>query len=170
MTNKVNWIKVLEDNEEKIIDALKQAYKQAIGGNSWEECVDIDPNGKICVYTIGNNSTSMDVWKGEVIEIARFGWWEPDVDGEDVVQFLKGEDKLQDFAQWLVNEEYIDPDELNNESSISKEAWLLEKWNQKLWDQYMEEFKDWLMDEFYPGYYFNEAIEGQKLKEEMKEW
>lgn len=166
---KINWLGLLEKNEEKIIDALRQAYRQAIGGeSSWQECVDINRDGKITVYTIGSNSTDGEVWNGDALEVARFAWWEPDVDGEDVVNFLKNEDKLGEFTRWLMDGEHIEPEDMEDESELWSKVWLLEEWNPELWKQYMEEYTDWIIEDFDPDHYFREAVEGQKLREEMQ--
>lgn len=153
MKNQIKWSEILTQNEDAIIDALKQAYRQACGSQAnsgWQECVDITQEGRISVYTIGQNSTSGDVWSGETLEIARVDWFNPTdgIEADDVIKFLRNESKLDDWVAYLVAEELITQEEADDISNTYYYTYTIQDWNQELWKQYLSEVEDWLINEF----------------------
>lgn len=158
MRKQIVWSTILSDNEEAIIDAIIKAYRDACGSQAnsgWQECVDITEDGTISTYTISQNSTSGDVWNGEAFEIARINWFDPmdGVDSSDIIDFLRSENKLEDWVKYLATEGHID--ELDDNSDIEHEArnatyyiYTVEEWNHELWKEYQKELEDGIVEEF----------------------
>lgn len=156
------WTEIIRENEEAIMKAFREAYRDACGSQSnsgFAEVVDITRDGKISAYTQGDNSVAMDVWKGEALELHRFKWWNPvdSMDGYGAVEFLKNENKFDKFVAWLVQEEYVDAEDAEDDAIT--EIWRLKEWNSDLYDQYLKEVIDYTMEDFDPDIYFEQALE-----------
>jgi len=103
---KIDWVKILEEERDGIREALIEAYTDACGGNllsGFSMAVKIDHEGNFSDYIIGSERTPSDVWAGKAIEIARIACFNPlnDTDEtEEILPYLKDEE-LQAFTRFL---------------------------------------------------------------------
>lgn len=93
----MNWTAILEENKEKILEALEEAFKDAIDNRHMEFIVEIDKDGEICQWgtNAGSMSMSMSVFHGEAYEVGRFEFQYLDIDiTEDDVENHMSKDEF----------------------------------------------------------------------------
>jgi len=168
MTKKIDWVAILEKNEEAILKAGKEAYTNACTtsyDNSFSNTMDvvIDADGDIRMHEQQQNSTSMDVWKGEaicVISFKKFNPWESFEEDEEIKKMLEPEE-LEEFMAWL------------KESEIT--SWgrnELRDWNSGVAGRLDREMEEWDIDEYAENQAqdkFDEAVKHQKAYAEFSE-
>lgn len=94
----MNWTAILEENKQKILEALEEAFKDAIDNRHMEFIVEIDKDGEICQWgtNAGSMSMSMSVFHGEAYEVGRFEFQYMDIDiTEDDVKNHLSEDEFK---------------------------------------------------------------------------
>ena len=142
------WADLVEVNKDDILKTLEKAYIDACGaeGDGFQECVDITKDGEVSSYTIGDNSTSMDVLEGETLEIARVDWFNP---------WSNEEEKSTRILEGLTPEEAKAFQAFLGEEEACMDA--LNKWNSEIVDrvraEYIDDYgatmaNDWAVDAF----------------------
>lgn len=106
---KINWLEIIEEERDNILDALTAVYNEAccLNANS-EICqvLKIDRDGTVIHHTISADTTSSAVWAGNAIELARMAWFNPldDADETEVISAYLTKEDMQDFTQFLAGE------------------------------------------------------------------
>jgi len=123
MTKKINWVEILEQHEETILEAGRQAYRNActtVYDNSFSMTEDVIVNkyGNIRTETQQQNWQSQDTWNGDavcVISFKRFNPWENESEDEAIKNILESDEMLE-FKKYLdANEiEYYGRNELRD--------------------------------------------------------
>lgn len=77
-----NWIAILEENKERVLETLEEAFRDAIDNRHMKFVVEIDKDGEIRQWgtNAGSMSMSMSVFHGEACEVGRFCFQYLDID------------------------------------------------------------------------------------------
>lgn len=150
MANKINWVEVMEDNSEAIVDAIKLAKGEAYGCmQGWHIDVEIDEDGK--VWTGGLNShgsQSMSSYKGETFIVCHVDSWEVDIDEAEDIKYSP-----DIYAEYLAQQE----DDDGHDS-----AWeFMENKYPEIRQQWKNDARDFEISEFDAGELLDRAIEKQ---------
>ena len=147
MTKKINWVEILEQNEEAILEAGRQAYRNSCLSSydnsfSSTEDVVIDKDGGIRTETQQQNWQSMDTYHGNaicVISFKRFYVWE-NVEEETEIKTMLEPSELEEFQA------YLDENEITSWGISTVRDWnsaiadrLDSKMGQYDYDAYVEE-------------------------------
>lgn len=94
MTNR-EWLELIEQNEERIINKGIEAYKSALENKNLRYIVEISENGIITMWydVAGGNSLHMSTYNGKSIELIHFcmqNWIDDPIPDNDI------EEKLQE--------------------------------------------------------------------------
>lgn len=106
---KINWLEIIEEESDNILDALTAVYDDAccLNANS-EICqvLKIDSDGTLIHHTSAVDNTTSSVWSGHAIELARLTWFNPldDADEADVISSYLTKEELQEFTRYLDGE------------------------------------------------------------------
>ncbi len=141
------WSGLLASKEEEILDALKSAYRKSLerqqADSGYRECVSINRNGKVTLYTLG---PGMNVWPGEAKQIACFRWQDPadGIDAGTVAEFVRASGRFDEFAEWLgrVHGYALE------EAESGEGAWYLKVWDEALYKEFLEPIIDYLVEVF----------------------
>jgi len=103
---KINWLEIIEEESDNIIDALAALYNEACCLNADSEIcqvLKIDPDGTLIHHTIAADAISSSVWTGKAIELARMAWFNPfdNADQAEVISAYLTKEELQAFTQFL---------------------------------------------------------------------
>ena len=115
MTNS-EWLKMVEEKEEEILEKLEELYLQAaynhdenFGSFPAENCLIFDDDGELSIVKETPNTMDGRVWAGKAMYIAKlkdFHLFENE-DEEDWIRNELGEEKFQEFEKFLEeNNEY----------------------------------------------------------------
>ena len=93
MTNR-EWLELIEQNEERIINKGIEAYKSALENPNLRYIVEINENGEINTWydVAGGNSLHMSTYNGKSIELLHFcmqGWIDDPIPDNDIEQKLQ---------------------------------------------------------------------------------
>ena len=147
MTHKINWIEILKQNEEAILEAGKQAYRDACSGhydNSFSNTEDVVINqySEIRNQTMQKNCDSMDCREGNamvVISFNKFNPWENQSEDDIIMDTLEDEELIE-FKSWLEENDIERFDRLDLESWNSEIAGRID-------DEYVSAYIDDTIDE-----------------------
>lgn len=106
---KINWLEIIEEESDNIIDALTAIYTDACCLNANSEICQVlkmDKDGTIIHHTLPADVTSSAVWTGDAIELARLSWFNPfdGVDEAEVISSYLTKEELQEFNTYLNGE------------------------------------------------------------------
>jgi len=151
MTEKINWVKVMEDNSEAIVDTIKLAKEEAYGCmQGWHIDVEINEDGK--VWTSGLNShgsQSMSSWKGETLIVCHVNSWEVDTNEAEDIKYSP-----EIYAEYLAQQEAEDGYD---------SAWeFMENKYPEIRQQWQKDARNFEISEFDAGELLDRAIEGQR--------
>ena len=112
MKKQINWVEILEKNEEAILGAGRQAYRNAcstVYDNSFSNTEDvvIDQDGEIRNQTMQLNWDSMDCREGRAmvaISFKHFNPWE-NVDEQEAIKNRLSPTSMNEFQTWLTENE-----------------------------------------------------------------
>ena len=164
MTNKINWIELLQQNEEAILEAGKQAYRDACSShydNSFNNTEDVVINqyGEVRNQTMQKNWDSMDCREGTamvVISFNKFNPWEDESEDDIIIDTLEAEE-LAEFKSWLKENDIVRFDRRDLETWNSEIAGRID-------DEYVSAYIDDTIDEQVNNQ-FEQCIEGLKAIE-----
>jgi hypothetical protein len=100
-----SWLNIIENNEEEIINGIKEAYGITIRRSDLKATVSIDDEGNVDVWTQPQGSTSFNNSE-DVIDLCSVENvnYEPEISDEELKDDLKNNLSAEDFAEI---EEYI---------------------------------------------------------------
>lgn len=113
MTNR-EWLKLIEQNEERIINKGIEAYKEALENPNLRYIVEISEDGIITMWydVVGGNSFHMSTYNGKSLELIHFcmqNWIDDPIPDNDIEQKLQKrglynryleERELQEVEDW----------------------------------------------------------------------
>lgn len=120
---KEEWIKIVEENREKLTQKLEEAWKKVIGSD-WDQKVEINQDGKVSSYSASSNGNEVtgEVWNGKAIEVAR----------------IKAEGEVT----------HIELDDEDDDSIPEEEKYTLEDYREEMWEEYGEHEIEVLLNDF----------------------
>lgn len=159
-----DWVKVIEENEEKIKEACFEADKEAYANTNIQLTLYLQENGEVYTFedVAGENSEPASAWKGEDFAISTFchQYYSvlDDVTNETIIDYLPdGKDYMGEYKKYLAEEDEED------ESGKFVE-WLKENYENELNEAGMEIFCEDISPEDY-SQYVEQAIErAEQLK------
>lgn len=143
----INWVKNIENNREKLIEAIKQAYTNAYGSHgSMEYTVILDKNGNIHEGYEDKSTTDGAVWHGESIYIYAAKQWMTEVDWHGY--FEKSGIFSDDLQKVLDKYNSVNDDQITDIREIHYLEGFLEKHMSDIYDEIMKNEFDYEMQEF----------------------
>lgn len=147
MTNR-EWLKLIEQNKERIINKGIEAYKEALENPNLRYIVEMDENGIIIMWyhVAGGNSFHMSTYNGKSLELIHFcmqNWIDDPIPDNDIEQKLQERDlynhyleerELQEVEDWETAEIVI----IN--STDAKLQGILEECRQERKQFYVDEY------------------------------
>ena len=136
----IRWLDVMEKHKEKLVEALENAYKEAVDNRHMQYIVEIYKNGIIRTWACaaGSTSFSADSWNGESIVVAAFCF-----------QYLDIEVTEEDFRRHMTEEEQQDVMWKAEEEGLSFLNYIYGSGNYRaLIDTVEQEWIDWYKDEY----------------------
>lgn len=147
MTNR-EWLKLIEQNEERIINKGIEAYKEALENPNLRYIVEISEDGIITMWydVAGGNSFHMSTYNGKSLELIHFcmqNWIDDPIPDNDIEQKLQErglynhyleERELQEVEDWETAEIVI----IN--STDAKLQSILEECRQERKQFYVDEY------------------------------
>jgi len=151
MSNKINWVKVMEDNREKIEDAIKLAKEESYGTmQGWHVDVEMDESGEVWTSGLASQgSQSMSSFNGETFIVCHIESWEVDTNESEDIKYHK-----ELYAEYLAQKEDEDGYEYAWEFMENKYPEIRKEWQ--------NDAKQYELDEFDPSEYLDRAIEDEK--------
>ncbi|TEB05986.1 hypothetical protein Psch_03028 [Pelotomaculum schinkii] len=106
---KINWLEIIEEESDNILDALTAVYDEACCLNANSEICQVlkmNSDGTLIHHTSTADNTSSAVWNGNAIELARMAWFNPldFTDEAEVISSYLTKEELQDFTRYLDGE------------------------------------------------------------------
>ena len=136
----IKWSEIMEENKEQLIEALEQAFKDAVDCRYMQYIVEIYKNGIIRKWTCaaGSNSFSADSWNGESIVVATYCF-----------QYMDIEVTEEDFRRHITAKEQQDIEWRSKEECLSFLNYIYGSGNyRELIDTVEQEWLDWYKDEY----------------------
>ena len=134
------WSEIIEQNKEKLIEALESAYKEAVDSRHMQYVVEIYKNGTIRTWTCaaGSSSFSADSWNGESTVVATYCF-----------QYMDIEVTEEDFRRHMTAEEQQEIEWRAEEDGLSFLNYIYGSGNYRaLIDAVEQEWLDWYKDEY----------------------
>ncbi|MFT9488360.1 MAG: hypothetical protein ACH0QD_13515 [Tepidibacillus sp.] len=107
------WKKLIEENEEKIIEALEKIYEESTmistGQFRYYNCAILHEDGEITFSYEQQSETHGAVWNGNAIYLGRIKEyipWEDDYESDWIIPSLTDKE-LEEYEKWLEEEEEI---------------------------------------------------------------
>ena len=93
------WSEIVEQNKEKLVEALENAYKEAVDYRHMQYIVEIYKDGSIRTWACaaGSSSFSADSWNGESTVVATYCFQNMDIEATE-----------EDFRRHMTTEEQKD--------------------------------------------------------------
>ena len=110
MKIEINWIELIKTNEEKILEAGRQAYRNACGSTGdreYTEDAKITMFGEVEQYANHQDYSPKDVWLGQADAIFcfhRFNPWDHEQEEGKAIFALLDEAEVEAFRQYLKQE------------------------------------------------------------------
>ena len=107
MQIQINWIELVKTNEERIMEAGRQAYRNACGSTEdreYTEDAKITMFGEVEQYANHQDYSPKDVWLGQadaIFSFQRFNPWDYEQEEEKVIFSLLDEAEAEAFRQYL---------------------------------------------------------------------
>lgn len=134
------WSNIIEQNKEKLIEALENAYKEAVDNRHMQYIVEIYKNGTIRTWACaaGSTSFSADSWNGNSIVVATYCF-----------QFMDIEVTAEDFRRHMTEEERQDIEWRAEEDGLSFVNYIYNSGNyMELIEEVEQEWLEWYKDEY----------------------
>jgi len=150
MSNKINWVKVMEDNRDAIENTIKLAKSESYGCmQGWHVDVEISPEGEVWTSELfSSGSQSMSSWKGETFIVCGISSWEVEIDeSEDI----KHDEKI--YPEYLAQKDDDDGCDSASEFMARKYPDILQEWK--------NDARDFEISEFDPSELLDRAIEDE---------
>ena len=107
MQIQINWIELIKTNEEKIMEAGRQAYRNACGSTGdreYTEDAKITMFGEVEQYANHQDYSPKDVWLGQadaIFSFRRFNPWDFEQEEEKVIFAFLDEAEAEAFQQYI---------------------------------------------------------------------
>lgn len=147
---KINWVKIMEDNSETILEAIKLAKKESYNTmQGWHVDVEINEQGEVWTGGLASvGSQSMSSYNGETYIVCHIDSWEVDIDeSEDI----KHHEELN--AEFQAQQEDENGYEYAWEFMENKYPDIRQEW--------VNDARDFEISEFDANYYLDLAIENE---------
>lgn len=134
------WSEIIEQNKEKLIEALETAFKKAVDSRHMQYIVEIYKNGTIRTWACaaGSTSFSADLWNGESTVVATYCFQNMDIEVTE-----------EDFRRHMTAEEQQDVAWKAEEDGLSFLNYIYGSGNyRELIDAVEQEWIDWYKDEY----------------------
>lgn len=134
------WSEIIEQNREKLIEALEKAYKEAVDNCHMQYIVEIYKNGTIRTWACaaGSTSFSADSWNGGSTVVATYCFQNMDIEVTE-----------EDFRRHMTEEEQKDVAWKAEEDGLSFLNYIYSSGNyRELIDTVEQEWLDWYKDEY----------------------
>ena len=139
MQIKIDWIELIKTNEEKIMEAGRQAYRNACGSTEdreYTEDAKITMFGEVEQYANHQDYSPKDVWLGQadaIFSFQRFNPWDNEQEEEKAIFALLDEAEAETFRQYLKQEG------INRATRGDLEKWSKEI-HEKVHTKYIQEY------------------------------
>ena len=152
MSNKINWVKIMEDNRDKIEETIREAKKETYGTmQGWHVDVEMDEDGEVWTSGLASHgSQSMSGWEGKTYIVCSIESWNIELDEDEEI---KHDEKL--YAEYLAQKEDENGYEYAYEFMRKKYPDVLQEWQ--------ENAKDYELSEFDPSELLDRAIEDERV-------
>lgn len=149
--NKINWVKVMEDNRDAIEETIREAKKETYETmQGWHVDVEIDKNGKAWTGDLlSTGSQSMSSYNGETFIVCGIQSWEVDCNEQEDIKY---DEKLN--AEYLAQKDDEDGYEYAWEFMENKYPEIRKQWQQ--------DAIDFEISEFDPRELLDRAIENER--------
>lgn len=134
------WSNIIEQNREKLIEALESAYKEAVDCRHMQYVVEIYKDGTIRTWACaaGSSSFSADSWNGESIVVATYCF-----------QYMDIEVTEDDFRHHMTEEERQEVEWRAEDEDLSFLNYIYGSGNYtELINEVEQEWLDWYKDEY----------------------
>ena len=134
------WSEVIDQNEEKLIEAMEQAFRDAVDCRHMRHIVEIYQDGTIRTWACatGSNSFSSDSWNGKSKEVGSFCFQYMDV--------LPSE---EDFRNHMTEAEQKKIDEVIDDECMTFREYIYSSGKyEDLIEEVENEWLDWYKDEY----------------------
>ena len=152
------WSEIIEQSREKLIEALENAYKEAVDNRHMQYIVEIYKNGTIRTWACvaGSTSFSADSWKGESTVVATYCF-----------QYLDIGVTEEDFRRHMTEEEQKEVEWRAEDEGLSFLNYIYGSGNYtELIEEVEQEWLDWYKDE----YAYTAACEAVEYKIIQESW
>lgn len=152
------WSNIIEQNREKLIETLENAYKEAVDNRHMQYIVEIYKNGTIRTWACaaGSTSFSADSWKGESTVVSTYCF-----------QYLDIEVTEDDFRRHMTEEEQQDVEWQAEDEGLSFLNYIYSSGNHtELIEEVEQEWLDWYKDK----YAYTAACEAVEYKIIQESW
>ena len=151
MSNKINWVKIMEDNRDKIEETIREAKKETYGTmQGWHVDVEMDEDGEVWTSGLASQgSQSMSSWEGKTYVICSIESWNIEIDESEDIKY---NEKL--YAEFQAQKEDENGYEYVYEFMREKYPDILQEWQ--------NDAKDYELSEFDPSEYLDRAMEDEK--------
>lgn len=134
------WSVIIEQNKEKLIEALEKEFKTAVKYRHLQCVTEIYKSGKIRTWecAAGSSSYSYDSWKGESLVVGTFCF-----------QNLNIEVTEEDFRRHMTEEEQNNAGWMAKEDNLSFLNYIYSSGNYtELIEEVEQEWTEWYIDEY----------------------
>ena len=134
------WSNIIEQNKEKLIEALENAYKESVDNRHMQYIVEIYKNGIIRTWACAAESSSFsaDSWNGESTVVATYCFQNMDIEVTE-----------EDFRRHMTEEERKDIEWRAKEDGLSFINYIYSSGNyRELIDAVEQEWLEWYKDEY----------------------
>lgn len=134
------WSEIIEQNKEKLIEALESVYKEAVDNRHMQYITEIYKNGTIRTWACAAESTSFsaDSWSGESTAVATYCFQNMDIEVTE-----------EDFRRHMTEEEQKDVAWKAEEDGLSFLNYIYGSGNYtELINEVESEWLDWYKDEY----------------------
>lgn len=136
----LKWSNVIEQNREKLIEALEKAFKEAVDCRHMQYITEIYKDGTIRTWACaaGSTSFSADSWNGESTVVATFCFQNMDIEVTE-----------EDFRRHMTEEEQKDVEWQAEDEGLSFLNYIYGSGNYtELIEKVEQEWLDWYKDEY----------------------
>ena len=136
----INWTDIIENNEDRLKEALKKAFCDAVDHLDMEFTVEIYPDGTIRTtqHTAGSTFQSHDSWAGKSHIVGTFCFQNMDIEITE-----------ETIRSHMTEEEILDAQERANNESLSFMEYIYSSGKYRtIIEDCIEEWKEWYKDEY----------------------
>jgi len=151
MKNKINWVKVMEDNREAIEDAIKLAKAESYNTmQGWHVDVEINEQGEAWTGGLASQgSQSMSSYNGETFIVTHVESWQVEI---NELESIRNDKKL--YSEYKA--------QMDNDDGYDSAWEFMKNVNPDIRQEWLENAKEFEIDEFDAGELLNRVIEDER--------